>query len=258
MSASKYRFVSSSEPIKKAVTKKSAEAQAPPWPSATGTVFLSSEVALSATAINNAVRDGRIRKLAPNIYTADLGESSESLIRANQWQILAGLVQDAIVADRSALYDGMAVEGVLSVVSNLRSKSINLPGLKIACRQDEIKSEEVRPWFNGLKITNEARTLADNLALAYGASTTSTSKISKKQMLVIEEFEDWLYKKTSEKKSQWMMATFSDARAILVRKKQNHLIAQLDNLAQDMALAKKEKTANKSEGREVYTSFEIL
>ncbi|NNN21165.1 MAG: hypothetical protein HKL80_04090, partial [Acidimicrobiales bacterium] len=165
---------------------------------------------------------------------------------------------DAGIADRSALYDGMAVEGVLSVVSNLRSKSINLPGLKITCRQDEIKSDEVKPWFNDLKITNEARTLADNLALAYGTLTKPASKMSKKQILMIEEFEDWLYKKTSEKKAQWMMTTFSNARAILVRKKQNHLIVQLDDLAQDMALAKKQKPSQKSVGREVYTSFEIL
>src|SRR5690606_23317499 len=68
-----------------------------PWPTTPGSVFFG-DVASAAT-LSRAVRDGRIRRLARGLYSADLRADPAELVARNRWVIVARLLPDAIIAD---------------------------------------------------------------------------------------------------------------------------------------------------------------
>lgn len=103
-----------------------------PWPTAPGSVFFS-DVASAAT-LSRAVRDARIVRLAPGLFTADGRADPGELVARNRWEILARLVPDALIADRSAAGGGLPSAGVLTVVSTGRKEAITLPGLIVVPR----------------------------------------------------------------------------------------------------------------------------
>src|ERR1700682_3430281 len=105
---------------------------ATPWPTTLGSVFFG-DVASGAT-LSRATKDGRIRRLARGLYSADLRADPAGLIARNRWKIVARLVPYAVVAARSAAEGGMQAVGVLTVISNERTEDIFLPGLIVAPR----------------------------------------------------------------------------------------------------------------------------
>ena len=56
--------------------------------------------------LSRAVSQGRVRRLARELYTADLSADPALLVLRNRWVVLARLVPDALIADRSAAADG--------------------------------------------------------------------------------------------------------------------------------------------------------
>ena len=141
--------------------------------------------------ISRAIREGRIRRLATKVYTADLASSAEDIIRENRWPILARVLPGAVIADRSAAEDGRVVSGRLFVVSDLPRKSVLLPGLEIRVRPGTPFEAPVPdlPWPDGLRMSSPARTLLDNLA-------ESRSRAGKAgRTLSLPELEDWLARK---------------------------------------------------------------
>src|SRR5437899_7160761 len=109
-----------------------ARQPATPWPTTPGSVFVG-DVASVAT-LSRAAKDGRIRRLARGVYSADLRADPAELVARNRWAIVAGLAPDALIADRSAAEGGMPTAGVLTVVSNKRKEPLELPGLVITPR----------------------------------------------------------------------------------------------------------------------------
>jgi uncharacterized protein len=103
---------------------------ATPWPTTPGSVFFS-DVASGAT-LSRATKDGRIRRLARGLYSADLRADPAELIARNRWKIVAHLMPDAVIADRSAAEGGIPAGGVLTVISNERREGVTLPGLIVA------------------------------------------------------------------------------------------------------------------------------
>ena len=141
--------------------------------------------------LTRAVREGRIRRLAPSIYTADLVSAPEEVVAENRWPIVGRLLPGAVIADRSAAEDGRIVSGRLFVVSNLPRKSVRLPGLEIRVRSGGPVEAPVPdlPWPDGLRMSSPARTLLDNLAESRSRGGRAA------RTLTLAELEDWLARK---------------------------------------------------------------
>src|SRR5437660_12764208 len=103
-----------------------ARQPASPWATAPGSVFFG-DVANAAT-LSRATKDGRIRRLARGLYSADGRADPAELVARNRWAILVRLVPDALIADRSAAEGGRPVGGVLTIVSSERKEDLVLPG----------------------------------------------------------------------------------------------------------------------------------
>lgn len=91
-------------------------------------IFLS-DSALSAE-ISKAAKKGLVRKIGPKLYTTNLKDAPEQIVRQNFWQILSILVPGAVVSHRSAIENKISPAGKIYLTGNY-SRTIDLPGLAI-------------------------------------------------------------------------------------------------------------------------------
>lgn len=175
-----------------------ARQPATPWPTNPGSVFFG-DVASGAT-LSRASKDGRIRRLAPGLYSADLRSDPAELIARNRWAVVVRFVPDALIADRSAAEGGMPVAGVLTVVSNERKGDVTLPGLIVAPRPGPGPVEDDGTWPEGLRLTSDARTLVDNLAVSRGRAGRPARTLSR------DEVEDWVVRTAQRRPEGWLEA----------------------------------------------------
>ena len=145
----------------------------------------------SRDTLSRAVASGRIRRLAPRLYTADLLNDPAEIVVGNRWRILGRMLPGAVIADRSAAENGSVSEGVLFVVAEGNRKVVRLPGVEIRVRPGGPLAEpfEDPPWPDGLYMSSPARTLVDNLALSRGRGGRVSRTLS------LAELEDWLARK---------------------------------------------------------------
>lgn len=169
-----------------------------PWPTTPGSVFFS-DVA-SGAALSRATKDGRIRRLAPGLYSADLRSDPAELIARNRWAVVARFVPDALIADRSAAEGGAPVAGVLTVVSKERSEDVKLPGLIVAPRTGPGPLSDDNDWAGGLHVTSDARTLVDNLAISRGRAGRPARTLSR------DELENWVVRRAQRRPAGWLEA----------------------------------------------------
>lgn len=176
------------------------------WPTRPSSVFFSD--AASASQLSRAVRDGRIRRLARGIFTADLITEPEVLVERNLWEVVAHFVPDALVADRTAA-TGVPTQGrtpagddviYVFVLSNERVRDVTLPGLIIRCRRGEGPLEDDPPWAANLRISSHARTLIDNLAPSRSRGAAPSRTLKQEELL------DWLVQKfqSQPRTSSWL------------------------------------------------------
>jgi len=156
------------------------------WPTGPRTVFF--DDAAGSTTLSRAVGEGRIRRLAPKIYTADLTSEAAEIVLANPWRILARLCPGAVIVDRSAADGGRIAHGVLFVVADTPRRKFELPGLEIRVRLGGAIEEPVPDsvWPEGLHMSSAARTLLDNLVVSRGRRGRVPRTLSR------AELEDWL------------------------------------------------------------------
>lgn len=146
---------------------------------------------VGSTTLSKAVGEGRIRRLFPKIYTADLTSDAAEIVLANPWRILAKLLPDAVIVDRSAADGGQISNGVLFVAAATTRKRISLPGLEIRVRPGGALEDPLPDslWAEGLHISSMARTLLDNLV----SSRSRQGRVPR--TLSLDELEDWLARK---------------------------------------------------------------
>lgn len=121
--------------------------------------------------------------------------------------VLAHLIPDALVADRSAATEGTPTDGVLFVVSNSRARPLSLPGLVVVPRRGPGPLPDDPLWASGLRISSEARVLVDNLAISRTRGGRPPRTLS------LSELEAWLVRKVQLRPAGWL----ADLRAAALR-----------------------------------------
>ena len=169
---------------------------ATPWPTTPGSVFFGN--AASGAMLSRATKDGRIRRLARGLYSADLRADPTELIARNRWKVVAHLLPDAVIADRSAAEGGMPAGGVLTVISNERREDVTLPGLIVAPRSGPGALDDDSMWPEGLRLTSDARTLVDNLAVSRGRAGRPARTLAR------SELEDWVVRTAQRRPGDWL------------------------------------------------------
>ena len=187
-----------------------AQAASSPWPTGIRTAFFDDGLVASRPTLTKAVAEGRIRRLAPRLYTADLISDPAEIVMENRWLILGRLLPGAVIVDRSAAEDGRVAGGFLFVASQKRRTPIRLPGLEVRIRLGGHIDDPVEDplWVEGLRISSPARTLVDNMAVSRGRGRRPSRTLSP------NELEDWLARKSLIWGQQRILRLRNDAVAI--------------------------------------------
>ena len=120
-----------------------------------------SHTAISRT-VSRAVKAGTLRKLASRLYTRNLDDPPEDVVRRNLWGIVAGYFPGALIADRTALEATPASDGSLCVVSE-RGRRVELPGIVLRPRRGVGPISSDMPFVEGLHLSSRARAHLENM-----------------------------------------------------------------------------------------------
>jgi hypothetical protein len=113
-------------------------------------------------AVSAAVAQGRLRKLASRLYTRNLDEEPERLVRRNWYYLVTAYFPDALITDRTALENQPAPDGSVCLVSN-KKRDVVVPGLVFRPRKGPGPLESDRPFIGGACLASPARAYLENM-----------------------------------------------------------------------------------------------
>lgn len=124
-------------------------------------IFSSSDTTLSRK-IAGLEKKGKLRKLAPRIYTPNLEESPKDLIRRNIFKIIGRLYPNILLSHRSAFEYKPTATGNLFLTSTYLRK-VNLPGIILNIMPGPGAVTKDNLFTEGLYVSHEARKFLENL-----------------------------------------------------------------------------------------------
>lgn len=122
--------------------------------------------------ISNLEKAGKIRKIAPRIYSSNLTEDPAAIIRRNLFQILGTLYPGAILSHRSAFEYAPTTAGIIFLTYTY-TKKITLPGITISFHagHEPISGDNI---ISGeLYVSQKPRAFLENLQASRNTGPTS-------------------------------------------------------------------------------------
>lgn len=112
-------------------------------------------------AVSAAVRNGHARKLAPRLYTSNMTDAPETIIRRNLWRVISLLGPGSVISHRTALEMKPAEDGSVFLTAGY-DRRVDLPGLRLRLVEGPGPLEGDTPLFD-LHIASRARSLLEVL-----------------------------------------------------------------------------------------------
>jgi hypothetical protein len=112
--------------------------------------------------VSEATARGELRKLGSRLYTRNLTEAPELLVRRNWYYLITDYYPDALIADRTALENKPSEDGSIFLISEKR-RDTELPGLVFRPRQGPVALDSDRPFIGGARLTSTARAYLENM-----------------------------------------------------------------------------------------------
>jgi hypothetical protein len=114
-------------------------------------------------AVNYEVNRGRARAVARGLYTRNLSDPIEDVLRRNWTSVAAGYFPGAVIVDRTALEFQPAVDGSVTL-SSTRRRDVELPGLRLRARAGAAAVDGDVPWMGeNLFMSSRARAFLENM-----------------------------------------------------------------------------------------------
>jgi len=124
------------------------------------------EVFVSNTAISKAVYEavarGALRRIGSRLYTRNLTEDPERLVRRNWYHLVTSYYPDALITDRTALENKPAEDGSVFLISE-KGTETRLPGLTLRPRSGAGAIDGDKPFIGGARLASTARAYLENM-----------------------------------------------------------------------------------------------
>ena len=125
-------------------------------------------------------KEGLIRKIAPRVYTSNLEETPEKIIRRNWYRVVSDLFPEAFLSHRSALERMPTAAGHLYLTYN-NKRLVELPGLILHFFSGPEPLEDDTLFFGNLRASGLARAYLENLQRTKGSGEESKT-LSREQL----------------------------------------------------------------------------
>lgn len=132
-------------------------------------------------AVSRAAAKGTIRQIGPKLYTSNLNDPPEAIVRRHLWPLVATYVPAALIVDRTAIEARPAVDGSIFVIAD-RKRDIELPGITIRSRRGASPLATDRPYVGGLFLSSTARAWLDNMARSRRRSGEISRTLSREEL----------------------------------------------------------------------------
>jgi hypothetical protein len=143
------------------------------------------ELFVSSTAISSqvsqAVADGKLKKLASRLYTKNMLDDPEVIVRRRWYDLLKEYYPDALIADRTAVENGPAKDGSVFIISS-KKRSTVLPGLIFNPRKGHGPLNSDLPFISNLWISSEPRALLENIKASRARKGSVSRTLSREEM----------------------------------------------------------------------------
>lgn len=134
-------------------------------------IFSSSDTGLSRQ-IGKLLKTGKIKKIAPRIYTTNFNDTSDVIIKRNLFTILGKLYSGAVLSHRSALeFKPTSANHIF--VTYTYTKKIKLPGITIRFIEGMSAIEGDNLFSGGLFVSQQERAFLENLQPSRQVGPTS-------------------------------------------------------------------------------------
>lgn len=127
-------------------------------------IFSSSDPNISRK-ISLAEKEGKLKKLAPRIYTTNLLDSAENIVKRNLIDILAWRYPNAVISHRSAHELRPTEKGDFFLTFSFRKKITDLPGITLNLFEGT-KAIEGDILLNGIFIASEFRWMLECMQIS--------------------------------------------------------------------------------------------
>lgn len=127
-------------------------------------IFSSSDKALNKE-ISKLEKNGTIQKIAPRIYTSNLDDNPENIIRRNLFMIVGKLYPGSVLSHRSAM-EFKPTSANQIFLTYTYTKNIQLPGITLRFLQGAGPIEGDNPITEGLFVSQLERALLENLQIS--------------------------------------------------------------------------------------------
>lgn len=134
--------------------------------------------------ISKLLEEGKIRKIAPRIYSSNLTDPIEDIVRRNLFLILGKLYPGAVLSHRSAFEFQPTKSGQIYLTYSY-TKNVKLPGITLSFLEGSKHVEGDNPISGELYVSQKSRALLENLQ-----STKKSGEASK--CLSLSELEEKL------------------------------------------------------------------
>ncbi len=142
-------------------------------------VFLSSEAIKKQ--VTRELHKGTIRKIGPRLYTKNIKDSPEYIVKKHIWSIASLYFLDGLVADRTAMENAPTPDGSIFLISK-RKRDVVLPGYILKPRTGIPALESDYPFIGNLKICSQARAFLENMKPSRGRQGRASRTLSQKEI----------------------------------------------------------------------------
>lgn len=147
-------------------------------------IIFGSSLSRISKQISRLEKEGKIRKIAPRIYSSNLTEPIEEIVRRNLFQILGKLYPGALLSHRSA-FEFQPTKAGHIFLTYTYTKKVNLSGITLRFLEGHKPIKDDNAISGELYASQKARAFLENLQSSKNAGAAS-------KCLTLPELEDKL------------------------------------------------------------------
>jgi len=169
------------------------------------------------------VSDRRVRRLARGVYTPNLTDPVEEIVRRNLYQIVALLFPGAVVSDRSFIAGGPTADGDFFLITD-RKADVGVGPFTLRSEKGAPPQEDDMPMPAGVFFASPARGLLENARVTRARGSKSARTLTQ------AELEQWLEKELDARGEDGLRRLREQARALAPKIGAEEQLKQVDAL----------------------------